>query len=342
MDVELRALLGQVASQVPTAATTDKATTTARKARSRSLVVMSSAAVMVVAVVTISATLATKYLGTPQIGDGVGPGVSSSPDGRGVTDSLFVLQKGVRDSQIRVLSGEGDRVAAYLPADAFAVVLSPDSRRVAYVEPRGEGSTVLVWQELVLGANQHELTNALGIVNSLAWERDATDGLLAATGDGSIVRISFPDGAVQSVAEAVGAVDIALSPDGSQIAFSTSDGALSMITLEGDSRPTTLVNGPGVAWPSWTPDGRTLAFVRFEGSESSLEVTALADQGLVHVLQSDGSHNIRPTWSPSGLTIAFSSDRSGANHVYLIGRSDLEAQEVDLGKGDYIPLGWTS
>ena len=66
--------------------------------------------------------------------------------------------------------------------------------------------------------------------------------------------------------------------------------------------------GFGAGWPSWSPDGRTIAFVH----EVS---TATGGYRAIYVVQADGSrlrrivsHASYPAWGPGGTRIAYSDD----------------------------------
>ena len=109
----------------------------------------------------------------------------------------------------------------------------------------------------------------------------------------------------------------AWSPDGSQIAFVseedldpwTIEGQLVIYTLAtGELSEVPLAIGDRVApyAPAWSPDGRTIAFVAYDGDIRRSTTTAVYTVGI------DGSGltristtSTRPSWSPDGRRIAF-------------------------------------
>jgi len=116
--------------------------------------------------------------------------------------------------------------------------------------------------------------------------------------------------------------DPRISPDGTRIVFTrvTVDTAAdnyrtSLWIIAGDgsaAAPRSLTGGAHDSQPRWSPDGRTLAFVR--GSEGK--------PGQIYLLSMEGGEAFQltrlaggagsPTWSPDGKTIAFTSGTNPA------------------------------
>ena len=109
--------------------------------------------------------------------------------------------------------------------------------------------------------------------------------------------------------------DLAWSPDGRQIAYIELD-------VPEPSSPIYVVNADGTGKrrvtrplavdagsPSWSPDGRTLAFTGVGGI-----YTVHADGTGLRKLTGSQGPNYGPTWSPDGRQIAFVSDRDDPVH----------------------------
>ena len=114
-----------------------------------------------------------------------------------------------------------------------------------------------------------------------------------------------------------GGYDIAWSPDGSQVAFTSNrSGSVDIWVMNADgSRLTSLTNTAGNEHDlAWSPDGTRIAFARKrpadiypdiwfvtttgKPAETNLTATAYVDEG-------------QPTWSDDGQIVAFRSDPSG-------------------------------
>ena len=154
-------------------------------------------------------------------------------------------------------------------------------------------------------------------------------GILAMNADGSNVReLTDPSGRN---------LDPAWSPDGRKIAFSGFNHCVfgvpgrctnEIFVMNADgSGVTRVTNRPdsGSYSPTWSPDGRRIAFqstaFRFF---PSFRIEAVD----IYAMDADGSNPVRltndpgfalgPRWSPDGSRIAFSSSRDGDEEIYVI------------------------
>ena len=68
--------------------------------------------------------------------------------------------------------------------------------------------------------------------------------------------------------------------------------------------------------PSWSPDGKKLAFVSFADTGSVVQTLELTT-GTAEVIASYRGINSAPSWSPDGQRLAYSSSRNGSPDVFV-------------------------
>jgi TolB protein len=146
----------------------------------------------------------------------------------------------------------------------------------------------------------------------------------------------------------------AWSPDGKKIAFSgftfsgltlprliRGDADIYVINADGSSLKRITESPAGDSWPSWSPDGKKIAFVRQRGEGGPSTVC----KSCIYKIRVDGTGLKRltgtksfatdPAWSPNGKKIVFSSANPDAPNldVFVMNSDGTEVERL-LTKND--------
>jgi hypothetical protein len=114
----------------------------------------------------------------------------------------------------------------------------------------------------------------------------------------------------------------ALSPDGTHVAFEmtgNSSRGLGLMRTDGDPTIDTLIpvaNMEHVYTPSWSPDGKTLAFSWWrKGGRRDIYTMDVQTRAITQVTD-DRAYDLEPRYSPDGKWLYFVSDRTGVYNLY--------------------------
>ena len=107
-----------------------------------------------------------------------------------------------------------------------------------------------------------------------------------------------------------------------RIAYVTKSGrqyALRVADADGEGEQVALNSAEPIISPSWSPDGRELAYVSFEKQKAVVVVQEVAS-GRRRDLANFRGTNSAPTWSPDGQTLAVTLSRDGGSQIFLLNR----------------------
>jgi TolB protein len=100
-----------------------------------------------------------------------------------------------------------------------------------------------------------------------------------------------------------------------------------------------LTNDPGVDWwPSWSPDGDTIAFQSTRDAGGDFDIYTMdTNGGHVKQLTANNNTDAHPRWSEDGKWIVFDSGRSGLAREIFVMRADGsdQTQVTHSPEGDY-------
>jgi Tol biopolymer transport system component/predicted Ser/Thr protein kinase len=243
-----------------------------------------------------------------------------SPDGEQVAFDWEGVKPGNRDIYVKMIgSSEVHRVTTDPAADVLPS-WSPDGRSIAFV--RSTATTNAIHLVSPLGGPDRKLADLPARPGRLSWSRDgrwlalASDLRAAAPVVPGIRVVRVPEGDLRIVTSPVGTVvhyNPAFSPDGRQLAYTSSDGwwawHVEVVALGSDSTPKgparrltrrAMVMEGGLAW---APDGRSLVYGG--GAPSRLWRVGTAGDEAAEVIEAAGYGVWAPTFAASRGRLAF-------------------------------------
>jgi TolB protein len=130
------------------------------------------------------------------------------------------------------------------------------------------------------------------------------------------------------------------SPDGESIAFTSGrDGKQEVYVMDADGRSQrSLTDNPDErdSYPSWSRDGKLLAYHSTPEEGVPREVYVLAPQGNdKRRLTDNDARDWLPAWSPAGDAIAFWSTRDGSWELYLMSNAGSVPRKLTSGPIHY-------
>ncbi|MFH1438753.1 MAG: hypothetical protein ABIJ56_23790 [Pseudomonadota bacterium] len=146
--------------------------------------------------------------------------------------------------------------------------------------------------------------------------------------DGLYGGLRVEDGAAETTVEDAGAWSVAISPDGSKIAYCTGSLAEpSLFVYDRAGGKTSVGSG---AHPSWFPESRFLVYALPETKQNALGRNAIARSELIildtlsstseNLTDTQEAAEMQPAVSPDGNAVVFSDWRTGAITVLPVGK----------------------
>jgi Tol biopolymer transport system component len=151
---------------------------------------------------------------------------------------------------------------------------------------------------------------------------------MAALASAQVVLAAGP--ILQVTADGTSSVRPSWSPDGTHIAFQTSEGnAYHVYTMAADGSDRQLITkvGNDDRHPTWSPDGKLLAVD--SGTELKREITLVdLGSGTRTQVTNIGAFATFPTWSPDGTRLSFYVYQNGAMDLWTINKDGTRALQM--------------
>jgi TolB protein len=215
---------------------------------------------------------------------------SWSPDGQHLA---FASASGPRGAVVTAASAGGS-LRRLSPTGALSqVVWSPRGRRIAY---GSHGKVFVIRND---GKQRHAVGNGV----EAAWAPDGNRlAFVQSALGGPIVSVDVSGSGRKRLTSGRFDHGPAWSPDGSRIAFSraTAIGGLESIYLVGADGTGLRALGPQGSSPSWSRDGRSLAFWQRNQEGVALAVFSFADSQVRRVTRTFAAYSRAARWSPDG------------------------------------------
>ncbi len=236
------------------------------------------------------------------------------------------------------IDGKNQQRLTNNPNDDWNPSWSPDGKRIAFASDRDGNLDIYVMD--ADGGNQQNLTNNPNDDRFPSWSPDG-ERIAFASWDGKIINFAInfeiyvmdADGGNQQNLTNNRHDDRSpsWSPDGKHIVFSSQreghfrskfgiTDEIYVMDADGMNEQRLTNNRQNDIQPSWSPDGKRIAFSSDrKGDLENFDIYVMdADGGNKQKTTNNRSDDESPSWSPDGKRIAFTSDRDGNRKIYVI------------------------
>lgn len=229
--------------------------------------------------------------------------------------------------------------------------VSPDGRNVAYLSERdfffvdlylADAETGRVKRRLVRSSIDPNFETLRFINSAGSWSPDGEEFAFAAKKgdqDNLVLLDVAHDRVVAQLRLGLDAItNPSWSPDGQRLVFTGYDGGWSdlyVVDADGQNLRRLTADRYADLLPAWSPNGATIAFATDRGPATDFNILRFGNLRIaLYYLDGDSvsvlpgmerGKNVNPVWAPDGRSLAFVSDRSGIDNVFLY---NLDAGQI--------------
>ena len=274
-----------------------------------------------------------------------------SPDGR---ELVYVSDRQARGLYARPVQGGAERLVAADAATIYTPSFAPDGKTVAYVAIDGPVARLMVGGTNIADASEDVFPfrpqwlasgQILYTADGAVKRRPRAGGTAATIPFSAEVAFTraaftpkarrFPEAGPQRVR---GVMHPVISPDGQWIVFAALGDLWRVSTREGTAEPERLTSDAFVeSNPSWSPDGKSLAFASDRDGAVRLWIRDMAT-GRDRRIGGEGSW---PSWSPDGARLAYLDPESQLKIAEVASREErtAHARVFEPGRPSFSPDG---
>ena len=231
--------------------------------------------------------------------------------------------------------------------------------RLAFERKENDNSDVYVMNPDGTGLTR--LTDDPGWDGTPAWSPDGTQIAFSSERLGSpVIMLMNADGSDQRALTDASYASLmpTWSPDGTQIAFASTrtyevqqqgghqevDGGFELWIMNADGSDQQRITGnpeDQSLYPSWSPDGKQLAFVEVTDKLRIMAQEPVQDAQATNLTDSVEGRHFTPAWSPDGRKIAFMSQQNNLADLWMLDVKSGETTHFSQPNSDDSEPAWS-